>query len=110
MCLQARLSPPRFSEANSTNVLSEEQERPCPPPRPPHLSRDGTSAPTLLFVAKYDFEARRDSEMSFRKGELLYLLDNTNEDWWWAKLEIRNNEGYVPSNYVERFGSLEANE
>lgn len=63
--------------------------------------------------ALYDYDARADDDLSFKKGDLLYLLDDSDTDWWFAKHANPNYsntkvEGYVPRNYVAKEDSLES--
>lgn len=53
-----------------------------------------------VFIALYDYDARTKEDLSFRKGERLQVIDNTDTDWWLAKSLTTFNEGYIPSNYV----------
>ena len=61
-----------------------------------------------IFVALYDYEARTDEDLSFRKGEHLEILNDTQGDWWYAKSRSTRREGYIPSNYVAKLKSLES--
>ena len=66
-----------------------------------------------MFVALYDYDARTDEDLSFRKGDLLEIINDTQGDWWFAKGKSSKtvngkNEGYIPSNYVARVKSLES--
>ena len=61
-----------------------------------------------IFVALYDYEARTDEDLSFRKGENLEILNDTQGDWWYAKSRTTRKEGYIPSNYVAKLKSLES--
>ena len=65
----------------------------------PHL-------PGPLYVAKDDYDSNTHESLSFKKGELLYILDNSQGKWWFARLKVSSKEGFVPSNYVERIKSL----
>lgn len=47
---------------------------------------------------KYDFSAKDEDELSFRKGDILKILSQENE---WFKAEINGHEGLVPQNYIE---------
>ncbi|CAG02212.1 unnamed protein product, partial [Tetraodon nigroviridis] len=47
---------------------------------------------------KYDFMATGDTELSFRKGDILKIL-SPEDDWF--KAEMNGQEGYVPQNYIE---------
>jgi hypothetical protein len=75
-------------------------------------SRDpaGAAAQSSLpqFVALYDYEARTDEDLSFKKGEILEILNDTQGDWWYAKSRTTKLEGYIPSNYVAKVKSLES--
>ena len=43
--------------------------------------------------------------MSFMKGDLMYIIDNKDDDWWYASKKDGEEEGYIPSNYVTEYGS-----
>lgn len=61
-----------------------------------------------IFVALYDYDARTDEDLSFRKGDHLEILNDTQGDWWLAKSKRSRLEGYIPSNYVAKLKSIEA--
>lgn len=61
-----------------------------------------------IFVALYDYEARTDEDLTFKKGEHLEILSDNCGDWWFAKSKLTGKEGYIPSNYVARIKSIEA--
>ncbi|GLD63880.1 GRB2-related adapter protein 2 [Lates japonicus] len=48
-------------------------------------------------VAKFDFEATADDELSFGKGEQLKILQTTGN---WYREELRGVEGFVPKNFI----------
>jgi len=58
------------------------------------------------YVAMYDYDARTTEDLSFKKGEKLYIL-NMDGDWWHARSASSGLEGYVPLNYVALAGGLE---
>uniref|UniRef100_A0A3Q2QR74 Osteoclast-stimulating factor 1 n=1 Tax=Fundulus heteroclitus TaxID=8078 RepID=A0A3Q2QR74_FUNHE len=47
---------------------------------------------------KYDFSATADDELSFKKGDILKII-NQEDDW--CKAEMNGQEGYIPKNYIE---------
>ncbi|KAF6716086.1 Tyrosine-protein kinase HCK [Oryzias melastigma] len=59
-----------------------------------------------VFVAQHDFKATNGSDLSFRKGDKLNILQERGE-WCLAKSISTGDEGYIPSNYVARAESLE---
>ena len=54
------------------------------------------------FVGLYNYSPRKDEDLSFKKGDLLYIIDS-DEDWWYAISKRTGQEGYIPSNYVAEF-------
>lgn len=83
-----------------TVVSQVPASRPPPPPEP--------NLPT--FVAKFDYDSRTDDDLTFKKGDLLYIISTEEGDWWYAKHRESGAEGYVPSNYIAQWKSLEAEE
>uniref|UniRef100_A0A8C2CJU4 non-specific protein-tyrosine kinase n=1 Tax=Cyprinus carpio TaxID=7962 RepID=A0A8C2CJU4_CYPCA len=69
-------------------------------------SRGGTGV--TLFVALYDYEARSEDDLSFRKGEKFQILNSTEGDWWEARSLTTGGTGYIPSNYVAPVDSIQA--
>lgn len=67
-----------------------------------------SSTNAKIFVALYDYDARTDEDLSFRKGEHLEILNDTQGDWWLARSKATKQEGYIPSNYVAKLKSIEA--
>eukprot|EP00117_Sycon_ciliatum_P009475 scpid85261/ scgid11752/ Tyrosine-protein kinase Src42A; Tyrosine-protein kinase Src41 len=63
-----------------------------------------------VFIGLYDYEARTDEDLSFSKGELLEVLNNTDGDWWQAKSTVTGKTGYIPSNYVAQHDSMKAHD
>jgi growth factor receptor-binding protein 2 len=60
--------------------------------------------PELVMEAKclHNFEAKADDELTFKKGDVIKVLDSTDSDesgWWRAENESR--EGVVPASYLQ---------
>ena len=64
----------------------------------------------LVYVALYDYEARINEDLSFKKGERLQIINTADGDWWYARSLNTGNEGYIPSTYVAPEKSYEAEE
>ena len=63
-----------------------------------------------LFVGKYSYSARTDENLSFKKGDLLYIINTDDGDWWFARSKEAGQEGYIPSSYVAEYNSLDTEE
>ncbi|XP_071838131.1 cytoplasmic protein NCK2-like isoform X2 [Apostichopus japonicus] len=56
----------------------------------------------VYVVAKWDYTAKQDEELTIKKNERLELTDDS-RSWWKVKKTSGDREmGYVPSNYVKR--------
>ena len=57
--------------------------------------------------ALYDYTPQSDGELAIEEGELLYILEKSeDDDWWKAKKRAPSEEdeepvGLIPNNYVE---------
>lgn len=96
---------------HALDVSSQNTPVPTPPPeniRPVPQNPEPDVPNAKIFVALYDYDARTDEDLSFRKGEHLEILNDTQGDWWLAKSKRTRQEGYIPSNYVAKLKSIEA--
>ena len=62
-----------------------------------------------LFVAKYDYSAEVGNVLSFKKGDVFYVI-NDEENLWLVRSKDSKNQGYVPSSYFAEIGSLSTQE
>lgn len=76
----------------------------CQPSIPVPYSPEGTRpvTPLKVVVALYTYNARDQGDLSFRKGDRLGILDDSDPDWWHAchLANQHQQSGYVPRNYV----------
>ena len=49
--------------------------------------------------AVFNYKAEEEDELSFSEGDILYVLDSSDPDWW--KARCRGVEGLIPTNMVE---------
>lgn len=61
-----------------------------------------------IFIALYDYEPRTPEDLRFQKNDQLEIIDDTQGDWWLAISKTTGHKGYIPSNYVARWRSIEA--
>ena len=48
--------------------------------------------------AKFDFQARQDTELSFAMGDVMVILEKPSSSWWYGALN--NKQGYIAVEYV----------
>lgn len=66
------------------------------------------ASPSNIFVALFDYEARTEDDLSFKRNEIMEILNDMQGDWWYARSLKTNKIGYIPSNYVAREKSIDA--
>ena len=74
----------------------------------PYVSGNVTRQNIGKYVALFDYEARMDGDLTFKKGELMRITNNSQGDWWEADSLATGRSGYVPSNYVAPADSIQA--
>ncbi|KAL0278243.1 UNVERIFIED_CONTAM: hypothetical protein PYX00_000114 [Menopon gallinae] len=66
------------------------------PPKPIPKPKPGS---VKVVRATYKYTAKYADELSFEEGDILYVFDQSNPEWW--KARCKNKSGLIPSNYVE---------
>ena len=67
-----------------------------------------------ICTALYNYAPQSEGELEIKEGELVYILEKSDEDdWWKAKKRATNDEdeeptGLIPNNYVEEVNRLDA--
>ncbi|EKD15159.1 uncharacterized protein L3040_001526 [Drepanopeziza brunnea f. sp. 'multigermtubi'] len=75
----------------------------------PQTVPSGTTAATVSRVkALFDFNATDLDELTFRKGDVIAVLESVYKDWW--KGLLRGQTGIFPLNYVEKLADPTAEE
>ncbi|XP_060018383.1 SH3 and cysteine-rich domain-containing protein isoform X2 [Lagenorhynchus albirostris] len=62
------------------------------------LSKDQLEMNT--YVALYKFIPQENEDLEMRPGDMITLLEDSNEDWWKGKIQDRI--GFFPANFVQR--------
>ena len=91
---EKQLETAAFKKTSLMNELSDAldlQTTSISPPQP---------KPEPLFVACHDFSSEKDGHLNFKKGDLLYILNRDNRNWWYARVKDSGQEGYIPVNCV----------
>ncbi|XP_028417029.1 abl interactor 1-like isoform X2 [Dendronephthya gigantea] len=99
--------PPMTLDVDGNQNALHGEFSPLPPPPPP--MPDADPAPALpawvpenyeeKVVSIYDYEATRDDELSFKEGEIIYVLKKNSDGWYEGVLD--GMTGLFPGNYVE---------
>ncbi|XP_037990749.1 sorbin and SH3 domain-containing protein 2 isoform X39 [Motacilla alba alba] len=72
-----------------------EKAQPARPPPPAQIGEIGEA------VAKYNFSADTNVELSLRKGDKVILLKRVDQNWYEGKIPGTNKQGIFPVSYVE---------
>ncbi|XP_065099952.2 formin-binding protein 1 isoform X13 [Paramisgurnus dabryanus] len=103
-CAQDRESSPdgSYTEEQSSEVQNKVQ------PEPPEFDEfddaDEDMLPTIgTCKAIYPFEGHNEGTIAVTEGELLYVIEEDKGDGWTRVRRNEEEEGYVPTSYVEVF-------
>ena len=66
-------------------------------PAPPATAAPAPPA-TVQYIAKAGWESTVSGGLSFKKGDVITILDGKNHDWWMG--ELNGNRGWVPASYL----------
>ncbi|XP_068537486.1 sorbin and SH3 domain-containing protein 2 isoform X32 [Anas acuta] len=72
-----------------------EKAQPARPPPPAQIGEIGEA------IAKYNFSADTNVELSLRKGDKVILLKRVDQNWYEGKIPGTNRQGIFPVSYVE---------
>ncbi|XP_078126802.1 formin-binding protein 1 isoform X8 [Sander vitreus] len=112
-CAQDRESPDgSYTEEQNSETQVKANINPIPPtsstPEFDDEFDDEETLPTIgTCKALYPFEGHNEGTIAVAEGELLYVIEEDKGDGWTRVRRNEDEEGYVPSSYVEVF--LETN-
>ncbi|KAE9547357.1 hypothetical protein FO519_009432 [Halicephalobus sp. NKZ332] len=106
---------PSSQEELITILNTRSIQTPPPPLRDPvNVENEYISMEDQLLhncvVALYDYESPLDTKLNFKKGDIMQLIDESTEYWWYVRKDKDGTMCYVPRNYVARCNTLEAEE
>lgn len=131
-CGSKRSSPPdrldRFSKSQTINIYRPDalrqplkevpSNRYTPDPQRSHVDVIRTQRPTptrptgpvkgRIVVALYNYEARDSMDVSFKKGDRMEVLEDSEGDWLRVTHLITKIQGYIPGNFVAAEQSVES--
>ncbi|XP_035993371.1 sorbin and SH3 domain-containing protein 2 isoform X4 [Fundulus heteroclitus] len=84
-----------FPIAYVEKMPSSEKHQPIRPPPPAHVREIGEA------VARYNFNADTNVELSLRKGERVIVIRRVDQNWFEGKIPGTTKQGIFPVSYVE---------
>ncbi|XP_067231886.1 formin-binding protein 1 isoform X2 [Chanodichthys erythropterus] len=112
-CAQDRESPDgSYTEEPSSEVQSKPEVQPEPAESGDEFDdADEEMLPTIgTCKALYPFEGHNEGTIAVAEGELLYVIEEDKGDGWTRVRRNEEEEGYVPTSYVEVFLDSNAKE
>ncbi|KAI3334209.1 BAR domain-containing protein [Ustulina deusta] len=94
------LAPP-LGSPSSAALAAAVAGKPKPPPPKPKPSRLAGAPAVETVTALYDYSAQAEGDLSFRAGDVIEIVNRTNNEneWWTGK--INGRQGQFPGNYVK---------
>lgn len=94
---------PRISSSHRNSRVDLEKCSPQPASSPAHSpNMKGRQLPSSLYVVLYNFQPRRDDELTLTAGSTVHILDTVDPDWWRGRCTLTGGTGYLPSTYLAR--------
>ncbi|KAM0246480.1 hypothetical protein ACHAQJ_010197 [Trichoderma viride] len=95
-------APPPYSPSTKPGLsgIVASKAKPPPPPKPKPTRLSGAPAPETV-TALYDFAAQAEGDLSFQTGDIIEIIQRTQNDneWWTGK--VNGKQGQFPGNYVK---------
>lgn len=94
---------------NDVKIIGGLEPRYTPDPQRSHVDiirpRPTPTRPTVgggnpIVIALYNYTARDSTDVTFRKGDRLQVIDNSDGDWWTVVHLGTGQEGLIPGNFV----------
>ncbi|PBP18169.1 SH3 domain protein [Diplocarpon rosae] len=106
LSIQDKSPQPQTKPSQQPGQAGPSQSQPASQPQ---TVPSGTTAATVSRVrALFDFHASDPDELTFRKGDVIAVLESVYKDWW--KGLLRGQTGIFPLNYVEKLADPTADE
>jgi len=96
---KASSSTDKLADQFSVSRISDPSSRPIPPP--------SYNEPIDYCRAKYDYNATEAEDLSFKKGDLVVILQKLSSDWYKGHIKNETTIGVFPLNYVDIISQTE---
>ncbi|XP_077478273.1 formin-binding protein 1 isoform X7 [Stigmatopora argus] len=107
-CAQDRESPDgSYTEEHNSEIHVKANNAKAPAASTPEFDDEFDDEETLPTIgnckALYPFDGHNEGTISVAEGELLYVIEEDKGDGWTRVRRNQDEEGYVPTSYVEVF-------
>ena len=55
-----------------------------------------------VYSARFNYAARTKEDLAFQEGDQMFLIDGTNDHWWYMISANNGKGGFVPKNYTTK--------
>ncbi|CAD8191926.1 unnamed protein product [Paramecium octaurelia] len=98
---EAPINKDRCSSVHSLRYLDQQIQK--EQDKSTKRNKENQSVNCQFVIAKYDYKAQKEIDLSFKKGDQIKLLKKTTNGWWYG--EDKNQvKGYFPHNFVQLVG------
>ncbi|KAL9978482.1 hypothetical protein ACROYT_G016003 [Oculina patagonica] len=70
------------------------------------LDSTNLTEPLFRVQAQYPFTGKDAEDLSFKKGDILVVVEQ-NEDHWWTAVDEQGNKGLIPEPYVKKLVDIQ---
>ena len=63
---------------------------------------------TRIYKVLHNFDGKQTEELTIREGDQVEVIRNDEGMWWFVRNTLTKQEGYVPSTFIAKMTSLQA--
>lgn len=99
-------SPPPSGKVGSTALSTIAAGKPKPPPPKPKPGRLSAAPAAETVTALYDYAAQADGDLSFKAGDVIEIIQRTqNENEWWTG-KLQGRQGQFPGMFIDSISHM----
>ncbi|XP_060228120.1 nephrocystin-1 isoform X2 [Meriones unguiculatus] len=96
-------------ETEETEETGGEEEESEGDEEESHEQASPTQADIVKYIALGDFSAQQAGDLTFKKGDILHIIEKKPDGWWLAK-DAEGAEGLIPRTYLEPYNKEDTRE
>lgn len=96
-------NPPEYTSlppSKTATVVEEKISSARAAPSTPQPNPKSKTSSKRYVKAVYDFASQDSDDLSFKMGDLIEVLDSSDQYGWWVGKDSKGKKGNFPSNYV----------